>query len=545
MEKNTARIGTVGKRLLIRLFTVTVTQRLVLLFCCLSAILYGQQNGTFIDLKISDDEFFIGREFEINVLINRDAPYLNRHRDIPYFSLEREEEAVQLLQSSAAPEHDGLHLRYRYRFMQTGRLVFSPVLQWKRQTVTLEPLHFNVHQPPLSEHTAFLWRLYSADGVPIPDDGRLMQGQEYLLCLQAAFYSPGYADRYAQIVQAAAETNTSGAAANGPLSGKNDGGEEPYHTQIAPESPPLPIEILRIDCPAVENAVLQPLPLKDVLSSAEQPFDKAGLLPSDSETDARLHTAIISPAASDEKYTLALFRWIPLQTGMQPLPKAHVFFATETSAASTHTVYYVSPPEAARTAESSIADQFSSAAFAEPLLEYGTSDALNQEETAAAKKIAEYRNKELFSFFPFTVRRERKKQEAALGIVRPLPVYSRIFRLAPLALTVLSAAGALWYRLHNKRRLMLLPIVLTLGCGSVTVMLFRHALQPQGVCIAHNNDAAVRRIPDTSGSTVHKLTIGESVFIVRKTAQWYYIKTVDGISGWVPQQSLMPYVSGL
>lgn len=265
MEKNTARIGTGDKRLLgFSLCRQLARPAAIFLFFCAAAILYGQQNDYaehFIELKIDSTELSIDREFEIEVIIKREAPYLQKNNsDTPRFILERENETAEVIQSSAIPERDGLHLRYRYRFNKTGRFRFEPELQWKRQTVELTPLDITVHRSRLSEHTPFVWTLYSASGLSIADGTALEQGTEYILCLTAAFYSAGYTERYrhalqtasAQIEAARLDENGSGAAVRD------------IHSEL-----PLPAEIVRIECAPSESAALKPLTL------TELPFDAA------------------------------------------------------------------------------------------------------------------------------------------------------------------------------------------------------------------------------------------------------------------------------
>ena len=90
----------------------------------------------------------------------------------------------------------------------------------------------------------------------------------------------------------------------------------------------------------------------------------------------------------------------------------------------------------------------------------------------------------------------------------------------------------------KKRRVLPFLIAAACACGIGTALLFRYALLNQGVCIASYEAATVRRIPEAAGTAVHQLAIGESVIIVRKTAQWCYIKTAGGISGWVFRKSI-------
>ena len=207
MEKNTARIGAGDKRLLGLLVCKLVARPIaILFFCCTTVSLYGKPSENLIELTINDTDLSIDREFEIEVTIKRETPYLQKNNgNTPRFILEQKNETAELIQSSAIPERDGLHLRYRYRFNKTGRFRFKPELQWKQQTVELTSLDITVHRPPLSEHTSFIWKLYSSSGLPIAKDAALEQGTEYILCLTAAFYSAGYTERYLQALQTAAE----------------------------------------------------------------------------------------------------------------------------------------------------------------------------------------------------------------------------------------------------------------------------------------------------------------------------------------------------
>ena len=503
MEENTTGVRTVNKRLLS--FRQLVRQAFIVYYCCLSVAVYAQQVSGAVELRIYGDVFFIDRDVEIEVIIKNTFSYLKQNSDMPHLIFREDPAVVQLIQSSILPEQDGLHICSRYRFTQTGRLVLLPTLQWKRQVFNLEPVNVTVHQPPLSEHTKFFWILCSADGDILSDEAVPEQGTEYILCLNAAFYSSGYDGQYIQALQTAsavrhgkpAESTAARVAASGGV--------------------PLPPEIARIECAPAENAALAPLELQD--------------FPSD--------TAAAQSAG--EQYCLAAFRWIPLQTGIQALPQAQVHFTSGSKAAGIPRSYRVEPSDTAITGESGHSQTFTAAAFAEVIqgLEGSSSDMTGQEEIAAAKKIAEYRRQEQQSFFAIAVRQERKKLEAALGIVQPLPLYPRIFGIAAAAVTCLLIAGTVWYRLRSKKRTALLLAILALCCGCGSAVLFYQALKPQAVCIAYNEDAAIRRIPDITGSIVRTLVPGESVLIIRKTAQWYYVRTAGGFSGWVLRHSLI------
>ena len=536
MEKNTARIGTGDKRLLgllvCRLVAKTATP---FFFFCAAAILYGQQNDYakhFIELKIDGTELSIDREFEIEVIIKREAPYLQKNNgDTPRFILEQSADTAELIQSSAIPERDGLHLRYRYRFNKTGRFRFEPELQWKRQTVELTPLDITVHRSRLSGHTPFVWTLYSVSGLPVADGTALEQGTEYILCLTAAFYSAGYTERYRHALQtASAQIEAAHLEAPRSEENRNSAAVRDIHSGL-----PLPAEIVRIECAPSESTALKPLTL------AELPFDAAVLI----NTAALSNTAPSNTGSfetDDEYYVLAAFSLIPLRIGVQSLPQAQIFFTAGGkvfSAPATYRIDRQAITEAAAGAGG--ADGFTAAAFQAlpPETQYSGSTMSEQEKSAAAKQIAEYRKQEAAALFSPAIRRERRKLEAVLEIVHPLPLYPRLLGILTAVISGLLLIGAAVCGFRNKKRFMLLCIIIALCSGGLTAVLFRLILRPQGVYTGGNVDPAVRRIPETSSSSVYQLSAGESVIIIRKAPQWYYIKTADGVTGWVSPQSIV------
>ena len=558
MEKNTARIGTSDKRLLGLLVCMLVAKTAtIFFFFCAAVILYGQQNDYaehFIELKIDGTELSIDREFEIEVIIKREAPYLQKNNgDTPRFILEQNADTAELIQSSAIPERDGLHLRYRYRFNKTGRFRFEPELQWKRQTVELTSLDITVHRPRLSEHTPFVWTLYSVSGLPVADGAALEQGTEYILCLTAAFYSAGYTERYRYALQTASAqieaarpeaprseaglSGVSGSAGIGSESAQAQDGRSGAALRDMHSELPLPAEIVRIECAPSESAALKPLTL------AELPFDAAVLI----NTAALSNTALSNTGSfetDDEYYVLAAFSLMPLRIGVQSLPQAQIFFTAGGkvfSAPATYRIDRQAITEAAAGAGG--ADGFTAAAFQAlpPETQYSGNTMTEQEKSAAAKQIAEYRKQEAATLFSPAIRRERRKLEAVLEIAHPLPLYPRLLGILTAVISGLLLIGAAVCGFRNKKRFMLLCIIIALCSGGLTAVLFRLILRPQGVYTGGNVDPAVRRIPETSSSSVYQLSAGESVIIIRKAPQWYYIKTADGVTGWVSPQSIVQY----
>ena len=534
MEKNTTRVGTGNQRLLA--FKQLIRLAALFFLFCAAAILYGQSSHTFIEFKRGGEELSLDREFEIEVIIKHDAPYPYAQSDTPRFVLGHEEKVAQLIQSSAIPEGDGLHLRYRYRFNTIGTFRFEPELRWKRQTLTLTPLDITVHQPLLSEHTRFEWKLYSSNGLPVVEDVTLEQGTEYILCLTAAFYSAEYAERYWHALQTASiqgESLRSKILRSQAQRTQADKTESGAGRLDMPIELPLPKEILRIECAPSESAALKPLAL------AELPFDAAVLA----------HSAAVPPqpgqygGAGGERYILAIFSLIPLRIGVQSFPQAQIWFATGSEAFSVSATYRVERQKRTEAAGTGSAGGFTAAAFQQPLAETHDSGSVlsEQEKSAAATQVAAYRKQEAASLFSPVIRRKREALEATLGITHPLPLYPRLLGVTTAVITGLALIGAAVCGLRNKKWLMMLLIATGLCSGSLTALLFQRIRQPQGVYTGESGNAAVRRIPESTGSSVYQLSIGESVLLLRKAQCWYYIKTAAGVTGWVSPQSLIQY----
>lgn len=506
MGSTTARIRTCNKRLLIMQNYVKLL--ITILFCSITGLLYAQQNLNSIALKISTNELSIGDELEVEVIINRNTLYTKKLNGIPHFILTPLSDTVQLTQSSIFPEGEELYLRYRYRFTTVGQFHYTPHLTWDRRIFNLEPLSITVHHARLSAHTPFLWKIYSFDGKLIPENTTLEQGTPYILCLTAAFYADNYQASYTSaLYDAAAYTSLRE--------------KRPQSTHKSPVLP-LPVEILRISCESSEYAAIKSIALE------EFPFDSTAL-----------------SYTGDEQYILALFSSIPLKTGVQPLPKATVYFAAGDKTFSVPRTCTVTKKSAASTHMVSQKDRFTAPAFKEvpQKIEHDSTIISSKERSAIAQQIAEYRKQEAAALFAPSIQRERKTLEAALHITHPLPLYPRILAIIPaIGAVVLLLTALLCYVCLKARRRLLVVLVIGAACSGIcSTVLFNRIIQRQGVCIAANGTCTVRRIPEELGSMVYELSTGDSVIILRKTPKWYYVKTSEGFTGWIIPNAISEY----
>lgn len=530
MGTPTTRSRTGGKRLLIIYYFIKITT--IFLFFCMAALLYGQKSPSNIEVKITTNKLSIEQELEIEIIIKHDTSHLKAYRDTPRFTLGRNSDTVQLIQSSILPEHGGLHLRYHYCFNSTGYFQFFPKLIWQNRTQELTPLHITVHGPKISEHTPFLWQIYSLDGTQIPNNIALEQGAQYILCLTATFYSTDYEERYHALMQAAAEFPSTSSLEKG--SKKPDG-------QDINQRLPLPTEILRIECLPSENAALKPIELSELPFAATTLFTGKTL---SNQIQSINRTALSSTNATP--YVLALFHYIPLKTGTQPLPVATIQLATGAKAVSSRESYLIEQKKMNSEKFPHTYERLTAPTFEEslPAADLQDEPMNEQEKCAAAHQVAEYRRQEIAALFSPEIRQKRQALEAALRIAHPLPMYPRLFALILTVLSLLLFAGAVLCLVINKKWRMVLLFVAALCSAIGSASLFNRIILPQGVCVVSTGERAVRRIPEKLGSIVHELSTGESVMILRKTPKWYYIKTAEGITGWVHPQSIMLYCEG-
>ena len=399
----------------------------------------------------------------------------------PYiFTLEEDAEYTELIKSDSTDAYGQIAMHYVYRFKKTGNPTFNPRVKLGKTENALPPFSITIHPAPLSEHTAFTWEISPVEQAQrITESQTLIQGEPYILFLTARFFSP-----------------------------QQHAPSDALHS--------LPPELTRITCSCPENAVLEPY----------------------TPTEAAI-TAVLEPETS----VLAAFHWIPLYTGTQLLPQAQILFANGRSTASAAMTKSILPAEK------------HTAVPTEPLithpafLKMANQDNPNasnaaQDETAQKKQaltIAQYRFKELHSLFPYAIRTERKKQEALLAIANPLPLYPPLFAIACVVSALLGAIAAVTFLIKRKKVLSTLFGTVSCLCGIGGIALRLHMTSPKGICIESPLKAAVHQIPDHSGRVIHQLLLGESVYVLQQTPQWYYIRTTAGVSGWVPQHILAIY----
>lgn len=523
MDTPTARSRTGCQRLLMMQKYIKI--KAVLLFCFTTALAYGQPHVNSIDLKTNTNELSIEDELEIEISIRYKAPHTQAR--LPHFILDREGHTAFLTQSGIVPERDGLQLRYRYRFRSVGHFHFSPRLVWQHHVHNLKPIRITVHQATLSERTPFVWKLYSTDGRLIPDKATLEQGNLYILSLTAAFYSDGYTERYNDLMQAVPAHSSTSAL-------KENKAKQDSNTVL-----PLPTEVLRIECTPPEHAALKPINL------TELPFDTSTVFRDEALSNQMQSGDTAVPPFNTEALpcVLALFRYIPLKTGTLPLPAATIHFSAGKKAVSTPALYSIEQKKISSDTPAYSRDRFTEPAFTEsqPATDIQVKTMDEQEKIRMAREVAKCRRQEMAALFSPAIRKKRQALEAALRIVHPLPIYPRLFALSLAVLSIPLFIGAGLCFVHNKKRRMVL-LFLAASCGAIgSAALFNRIMLAQGVCIVDNGECAVRRIPEKLGSIVYKLSAGESVIILHKTPKWYYVKTAEGITGWILPQSLMQY----
>ena len=504
MEKNAARSPTCYQRLLA-----------VLLFLVFFGMLpAGGYCGQPKDIHLSADAAAVqcGQTLTITLTIPQGKKY-----GTPQLQLEELTHVAELEKSTARITGKDIRLECIYRMQKAGIYTVHPVVHWKKRTHALDPFTVKVSQPPLSAATRFEWFIipYSEENLQSlppaiqPDmlqqnSTPIIQGNRYLLYMTAVFSLP--------------QT------------------EESVKNGIFLHNPP---PITKIECGTPENALLSRL-------------DFSGT-----------NVFIPIPVFEAERFVLAVFEWIPLHTGKQPLPIGKIYFSAENTAGSgqrdSNAAPQSVPPAQTVPAFCSVQGRLQHlpsegiplanippvhAAFIDsettPPIE--TATAVQTADTmSAVKALAACRKKELRSIYPFALYAERRKLESALQITAALPIYPRGLWVVCAAAAAAGTACGIMQLFRKKWLTALVFCTLGICCTIAAAIFYVNNTALQGVCFTTEQEVPIRRIPETAGSNFSTVRAGESVRILQNTAHWYYIKTAAGHTGWIPQENIIIY----
>ena len=78
-------------------------------------------------------------------------------------------------------------------------------------------------------------------------------------------------------------------------------------------------------------------------------------------------------------------------------------------------------------------------------------------------------------------------------------------------------------------------IFLILSLGLISALIFLYSRQYERAVyrpLNYDESYLLYHIPETSGTIVSSLEIGETVIIKQKTSEWFFIEKKDGTGGW-------------
>ncbi|MGP1576646.1 MAG: SH3 domain-containing protein [Treponema sp.] len=498
MEKNAAQSSTCYQRLL-------AAGVWLLLVVLLPAVAYGSQPQD-ISLSVDTDTVYRGQTITVTLTVSNIA---RKKRDRPQLQLQELNTSAELEQSSSRTFGTDLRIEHRYRMQKTGTYTVHPVVQWQKRSIMLDSFSIHVIPPPLSAHTHFEWFifqgnedktpmfLYDSAGTPTPENVKqnVEQGMHYFLYITAVFSLP----KAAEAVQ----------------------------NSVFLHNPP---PITKIECGLPANALLSRLDFSD--------------------PDISLPT----PVFEEGRFVLAAFEWIPLHTGEQPLPTGKIYFSQENahpalssdsrtvSSVETRPVFCMVRQSPLQPAAAVVHPAHAAFINTEETVAKDMDTALlTADEINAIHALAACRRKEIRSLYPFRVYAERRKLEQTLQIPNPLPVYPRGWWIMCICAAAVGIAGSI-VSVFRKRWVAVVGFCTAVVCCSIAAAVFyKKNTTPQGVCIAAGWEVPIRRIPEAAGSSLYAVRAGESLRILRNTADWYYIKTADDRTGWIPQRNLLVY----
>ncbi|UTC63428.1 hypothetical protein E4O00_07445 [Treponema sp. OMZ 788] len=451
--------------------------RLLILFLFLfyPSILYAGIEDD-IEVSFSSGPLFIDSVFEIKVKLD---DYSYRSSDVPKLIILDDDEALEFLDSGINSLYGGILITNKYKLKRIGNFELVPYLTIGNYQTKLKNFSIQVEPPALSKDTMFKWQILDVSSfAPVE---KIIQGKKYLIVLKGFFYD------YFQ-----GEGRPSG---------------------------------LDINCQAPEASILE-----------------------DAKIIQELEASKIDNEIIDETgwKTVSYFFWTPLKSGTVSLPMPQISISSDSKTSrkvyieeQTVNVIKGNLGKEEISGDEKTAYESLSLALDAGKNELGQSKLKNNKNTFEEKKekaslIAELRKKESGRIFAGKIKSKRLEYEKDLNLKESFSVRSLILKKIFLSLFCILFAVSIYFILYKKKNIGT-KIFLILSLILVFALIFLYSRQyERAVYIPLNNDDPhlLYHIPETSGTVVSSLEIGETVIVKQKTAEWFFIEKKDGTGGW-------------
>lgn len=429
-----------------------------------------------MELSFSSSPLFIDSVFEVKIKLDE---YSYKSSDEPKLIILDEDEALEFLDSSINSLYGGILITNKYRLKKIGRFELIPHLSLGKNQTKLKNFSIQVQPPALSKDTMFKWKIL--DAVSYSSVENIVQGKKYLIVLMGFFYD------YFQ-----GEDRASG---------------------------------LDINCQAPEDSLLE-----------------------NAVSITKFSTVKIEPIAFDETgwKAVACFLWTPLKAGDIGLPMPQISIASESK--DSRKIYVreqrVNVIEGSLEQEKMSDDEkkaYESLGLAlnTKKNEISQTKMKNHKENFEEKKekaslIAELRKKEAGSFFPIKLKNQRLEYEKDLNLTESFAVRSAILKKILWFLFFILLLLSSYFFLYKKKNIGF-KIFLILSLGLISAFIFLYSRQYERAVyrpLNYDESYLLYHIPETSGTIVSSLEIGETVIIKQKTSEWFFIEKKDGTGGW-------------
>lgn len=428
------------------------------------------------ELSFSSGPLFIDSVFEIKIKLDE---YSSRSSDEPKLIILDEDSVLEFLDSSINSLYGGILITNRYKLKKIGNFELIPYLSLGKYQTKLKKFSIQVEPPALSKDTMFKWKIL--DAVSYSPVKKIIQGKKYLIVLMGFFYD------YVQT-----EGRTSG---------------------------------LDINCQAPEDSIFE-----------------AAVSIKESDTSKIEHTIIDETGWKAVSY----FFWTPLKVGDIGLPVAQISIASESK--DSRKIYVkeqrVNVIKGSLGQEKISDDEKKAYETLGPALntkknELGQTKLKNHKENFEEKKekallIAELRTKEAGSFFPGKIKNQRLEYEKELNLKESFAVRSVILKKILWFLFFILLLLSSYFFLYKKKNIVF-KLFLILSLGLISAIIFLYSRQYERAVyrpLNYDESYLLYHIPETSGTIVSSLEIGETVIIKQKTSEWFFIEKKDGTGGW-------------
>ena len=239
--------------------------------------------------------------------------------------------------------------------------------------------------------------------------------------------------------------------------------------------------------------------------------------------------------------SIAMFLWIPLKKGMQPLPIFNLVIdiskTQEYKLVLENPEVKVLPPKKSKIKKDSIKEDFQNKLSKAWQKEEYTFKQNTKEEIDIANGIKELRGEERNSFFYLDLKKRRIELEKELGLEDTFAVFHYKLYVMSIVIAIMFLCYPIYTKIAKKKFFYFYSILSF--CTGVFILIYGIMVSDfrKEYTVANRAvDCKIYITPDINSTVLENISIGQTVKIIHASKDWMFVETRKNIKGWIQKK---------